>query len=120
MYELIYTNCFYDKCICKVCSNIIILLLFVEITPFFHGKREIVVDIGDNSITRSSMSTLLPGEWIDGDVIVAAYYAYYLELVNFKDDYNVILLSTNIYPTNVFTLFAIFDYVSDYKYVRRL
>ncbi|KDO36074.1 hypothetical protein CISIN_1g046484mg [Citrus sinensis] len=25
------------------------------------------------------MSTLLPGEWIDGDVIVAAYYAYYLE-----------------------------------------
>ncbi|KAK9229783.1 hypothetical protein WN944_022749 [Citrus x changshan-huyou] len=27
------------------------------------------------------MRTLLPGEWIDGDVIVAAYYAYYLELI---------------------------------------
>ncbi|KAH9726901.1 hypothetical protein KPL70_008455 [Citrus sinensis] len=36
---------------------------------------------GDNSITRSSMRTLLPGEWIDGDVIVAAYYAYYLGLI---------------------------------------
>ncbi|KAK9195462.1 hypothetical protein WN943_003583 [Citrus x changshan-huyou] len=34
------------------------------------------------------MRTLLPGEWIDGDVIVAAYYAYYLELIiNMYADY---------------------------------
>ncbi|XP_024951120.2 uncharacterized protein LOC102628600 isoform X3 [Citrus sinensis] len=84
MYDLIYTNCFYDNCICKVCSNIIILLLFVEITPFFHGKREIVVDIGDNSITRSSMRTLLPGEWIDGDIITM--YADYKNMKEAEKD----------------------------------
>ncbi|GAY69299.1 hypothetical protein CUMW_270880, partial [Citrus unshiu] len=45
---------------------------------------EIVVDIGDNSITRSSMRTLLPGEWIDGDIITM--YADYKNMKEAEKD----------------------------------
>ncbi|GAY69307.1 hypothetical protein CUMW_270880 [Citrus unshiu] len=48
------------------------------------NTMEIVVDIGDNSITRSSMRTLLPGEWIDGDIITM--YADYKNMKEAEKD----------------------------------
>lgn len=41
---------------------------------YVHGKRKVMVDIRDSNTTWSSMRSLLPREWIDGDVIVDAYY----------------------------------------------
>ncbi|KAK9174804.1 hypothetical protein WN944_026808 [Citrus x changshan-huyou] len=41
---------------------------------YVHGKRKVMVDIRDSNTTWSSMHSLLPREWIDGDVIVDAYY----------------------------------------------
>ncbi|KAL9419874.1 hypothetical protein AB3S75_037607 [Citrus x aurantiifolia] len=48
------------------------------------NTMEIVVDIGDNSITRSSMRTLLLGEWIDGDIITM--YADYKNMKEAEKD----------------------------------
>ncbi|KAL9451746.1 hypothetical protein AB3S75_013336 [Citrus x aurantiifolia] len=48
------------------------------------NSMEIVVDIGDNSITRSSMRSLLPGEWIDGDIITM--YADYKNMKEAEKD----------------------------------
>lgn len=67
-------KCFYDWCICKLCINILILLLFVEMTLSFMVKRkswwikDTVVQL------RATRFYAKRREWIDGDVIIDAYY----------------------------------------------